>query len=181
MKTKLLFIVLATLLSLAACDKDNTPLLDNPPTLSYFKGFVNDKYTVFEQKVWYDTSIDMRSITTLEGSILQCHWYMVIPMENKDTVEISTTLSPLQIGRYKLTPVKDYGDFYSEIRGYLSSTKGQYRLSQHNPFLVTIEAIDYRKERPDITGYMEGVLYNKDNPKDSIVLKDINFRVIPHY
>lgn len=63
---------------------------------------------------------------------------------------------------------------------YSSKGKKCYRLSQQSPFHIRISIIDTSGIAPGITGTMEGTLFNKDNPKDSLEIKDVRFRVNSH-
>lgn len=101
-----------------ACDKDDIQP-DNRPVLSYFDGYINDEHVVYEQRIDWENNIWVSNITSQGGKILSYYWSMTFPMENGDTLSIGTRLSPLDFIPYVLAPVQDYGDFYSETKGYI--------------------------------------------------------------
>lgn len=171
-----LAVLTVALFSFAACDKDDSQP-DTRPVYSYFRGYVNDEKIVYEQRGW-ESQIVITSKTSLNLKILSYAWYMGLHID-KDTLSIYSKLSPLEIGQYILTPVKDYNDFYSEVVAYWRTPEGkkEYIISEEKPIVVLIENVDRSKADPEVTGYMSGVLFNKDNPNDSLKLKDIAFRV----
>lgn len=84
-------------------------------------------------------------------------------------------------GKYDMTPVTNYDEFRSEAT--ILGTNVKYKPSKA-PFEVTIDSILAYKDDPNIdwgfpriTGTMKGIMYNTENPKDSIEFKDIKFRV----
>jgi hypothetical protein len=169
--------------SLTACDKeDNLP--DNRPVMSYFRGTVNDEPVIYEQRDWWDTKIWNYSITTPglnPDSVLHDSWSMELFIGPADTLYISPTLSPLHTGVYDITPVKDYGVMYSDIKAYIHNPKGEayYKLAGQNTFRIRVDSTYMYATIPRIIGSMEGVLHNVDNPEDSLKI-NATFRVQNH-
>lgn len=175
------YVLLLCLLLLPACSKDDVQT-DNRPVLSYFSGYISDEQTTYEQKDVWDHAFYMSSCISIGSEIMSITWRMILEKENKDSIYIRTTLAPLKLALYELTPLKDqyYEDFYSEINVFLynSADKKEYIVSEHKPFHISIISIDRTGISPGVTGVLEGTLYNKVNPKDSIVFKDARFRLI---
>lgn len=174
-------ILITVIISFTACSKDDVQT-ENRPVLSYFSGYISDEQTTYEQKDVWDDAFFMSTCTTGESEIKSFTWRMILVKENKDSIYIRTTLAPLNLALYELTPLKDqdYEDFHSEINVFLynSAVEKKYIASEHNPFQISIISIDRSGVSPGVTGVLEGTLYNTVNPKDSIVFKDARFRLI---
>lgn len=171
------------ILCLSGCSRDEDISIDTRPLLSYFKGIVNDESILYEQRDRWDNKIWCSSVTKFGGKIIRVGWYMNLLNQSNDTIKINIALFPVRKGLYEIVPPIDYDNSYSEIEIRYATYKGQnvrYRPSEQSPFQVYINNIDDSYDSPIITGRMNGILYNRENPKDSIEIKEASFRIQDH-
>lgn len=185
MKRHFILSLLTFIFCLLGCNKEeDTSIIDTRPVLSYFKGIVNDELINYEQRDKYEHKIWNGSLSLNGDSIISYSWGMGFYDNNNDTLSILVTLYPFQKGLCQIAPIKGNDLYYPELKVYYYTPKGRsyYKPIERTPFHLYIDDIDiYNKvESPIVTGRMEGVVYKWDNPKDSIVFKEVSFRVQNH-
>lgn len=172
------------LLMFVSCDKSNEPEL--PPKSKediwywgYFKGTINgDSVSVENQQ--YD-----RKVNSVRSSFYFTGDWEVVP----DSVNIMRTLicyndnSELRITLHDLTPGERYlslsvamewYDSWIKVEVYSGPTKERtvYIPNEENPFRVEIADVLWLSvAEPIIEVKLDGVLYNRDNPNDTMVVK----------
>lgn len=178
---------LALSFAFSSCSNDDEAEI---PTLSYFKGTINGKYINIEQKSLQDLTINHDFSISLEDSIASYGFGIYIPQGSVDSrkMSINILLSPLSCKLYEIGPTYDLSRPDTRITLYpggATSAEGdpKYRPTK-TPFKIEIDTMITHKDNPDIlwsspriSGRMEGILYNIHNPQDSIVFKDVKFRV----
>jgi hypothetical protein len=148
-----------------------TPIANNDWKWGYFRGAIDGKlYNLIDREVG--------SVGMIVDSV-RLHQRTAV-IDYSDTHRLSVTLSELHNGkRYLLPTVRDTTtDFRSAIALSVFNEpskltyKHRYRPSNKNPFFVEILSVTWRPDIiPIIEAKLDGVLYNTENPNDSIIIK----------
>lgn len=178
-----LAIILWAWFSLGSCSEEHVPMVEEPlPVYSYFRGYINDEYICIEQNTAYDKRIDYTSTLGLKGKILTYGWRMIFIDDYnasfKHAPSLSVQLAPLALGRYNIKGAR-FHNIESAIA--LATDKNQYVPNPSHPFKISlgklVETPPYGGA-PFIAGAMEGILYNRDNPTDSLIIRDATFCLV---
>lgn len=186
----------ATLLAvLLACfnacdnDTDEAPLPGALPyTKSYFVGLMNDSLISIKQDSYYDFRIDPLLYVPQDPyyqSMEVNGWLIKFAADYHDEPWAAMYLQwgPIKAGTFEITSQRIFDADTSERVPYieLSTKSATYICSPDHPFLLQVDDVDYENASlpsfPIVTGRMEGTLYNKDTPKDSVTFKDVEFRL----
>ena len=176
--------MLLTCLFISSCIEDNAPTVEEPlPVYSYFRGYLNDEYVCIEQNVAHDKRIDYTSTLTWKGDTFLAYSWRVIFIDDyhksfKNAPSLSMQLSPLVLGRYDI----EGGRFYNtESAIAFNTVEKEYIPKSNRPFKVSLGKLITTSpygHAPYIAGAMEGILYNQDNPMDSLVILDATFCLV---
>lgn len=175
------------LLSLMACEND---VIEEAPKkipldLGYFKGSVNDLPVSVEntpggsrQSGW--RYIDRGGYVEVGAELKASYWTIPIFAVRGSLGDyfLKILLLPLKEGEFLIDRDFHSGiELYSTIRVVNSMSKQVY-VPLKAPFKVQVDSIRFRDSfSPYIEGKMEGVLYNKEDLNDSIVIKDVTFGI----
>lgn len=172
------------MLILSSCNEDEAPVpKDDSWYWGYFEGEINGDIISLKNKDYNGP------VKTGRRGIFNISEWNVIP----DSVNIMGTLinyndsSELRITLYDLTPSERYltlsiNEHFDEnwisATVFSSSSKNEiesyYVPSKENPFRVEIADVLWVSQRePIIEVKLDGVLYNKENHKDAIVIKGV--------
>lgn len=178
--SQICFLVLS--LSLSSCNNDeSTPAL---PTFGYFEGMINNKYIKLEEKSQNDMILFNDYSVSNEDSVASYGVAINIPKENTGDKKMSIYiyLSPLSRQLYEIGPTYDIDLPFTRIELHTDSDT-EYKPNK-TPFKINIDTIVSHKDDPKImsrspriSGRMEGVMYNTQSPQDSIIFKNVKFRV----
>ncbi len=170
---------------LTSCNSEEEATLLKPSKedwyWGYFKGEINGNKISLENEYY------KRPIRTGRIGIFKTIEWAVIP----DSINIMGTLinyndsSQLRVTLYDLTPSKRYLDLFIDesyedswvnVTLYTDASKEKekaiYIPNKENPVRVEITDVIWASKRePVIEVKLDGVLYNKDNPKDTMVIK----------
>lgn len=174
------FISILLLMSFTACsDDDDFERVETPWNFGYFKGDLNDKPISIENTDYdlliHDSIYILKYIkadgTTLDEPEEQFGFSVLVFGE--DEPELGIFLAPLKKRKYEIK-----GDYHAPDSSMFSiqSDKVKY-FPIKEPVKLEITDIRYPEPGriPIIEGKMEGVLYNLNNPQDSIIFKNITF------
>lgn len=176
--------ILLACFSISSCSEDNAPTVEEPlPVYSYFRGCINDEYVCVEQNTVHDKRIDYLSTLRSGENILSYRWFVIFIDDYhksfKNAPSLSIQLAPLELGRYNIKGARFYNDTESAIS--FGRDGKRYVPNSNHPFKVRlngmIKSSPYSTD-PLIQGTMEGVLYNQDNPTDSLVIRDATFCLV---
>lgn len=174
------FISILLLVSFAACsDDDDFERAETPWNFGYFKGELNNKPISIVNSD-YDRlihgSIYIESYIKADGTILdepEERFGFSVMIFGEGEPELGLSFIPLNKGKYEIK-----GDYHTSDSSMISiqSDKVKYYPIKEP---VKLEITDIRYPAPGhipiIEGKMEGVLYNLNNPQDSIIFKNITF------
>lgn len=174
------FISILLLVSFAACsDDDDFERAETPLNFGFFKGELNNKPISIENSD-YEHLIHGRiyilNYRKADGTILdepEERFGFSVMVFGEGEPELGLNFTPLKIGKYEMK-----GDCQPSDSSMISiqSDKVKY-FPIKEPVKLEITDIRYPEpgRAPIIEGKMEGVLYNLNNPQDSIVFKNITF------
>lgn len=174
------FISILLLVSFVACsDDDDFERVETPLNFGYFKGDLNNKPISIENTE-YDRLIHGRvyilNYIKADGTILdepEEHFGFSVMIFGEGEPELGVSLSPIKKGKYDIK-----GDYHFSDSCMISVQSDEVKYFPiKEP--VKLEITDIRYPAPGrvpiIEGKMEGVLYNLNNPEDSIIFKNITF------
>lgn len=173
------YIFLLFLLFFTSCENE-APV---KTVYSYFRGDIDGQKVCVEQSSAHD--IRFCTVTTSEyrgGEQVVYGWVMHLSEScdaYKEPPLFSIQLAPLHEGEYDIS--KGHAREYESCLSFVSG-KGRYVPMPEKPFklsVVTIVRATPRTDTPYVRGTMEGVLYNEKNPRDSVVVCEAVFRLVP--
>lgn len=177
-------IILLVCFSISSCSEDNVPTVEEPlPVYSYFRGYFNDEYVCIEQNVAHDKRIDWTSTVTQGGKLLAYSWRVIFIDDYhksfKNAPILSMQLDTLVAGKRYYIEGPHFDDIESAV-GF--GTDGKFYAPKPNrPFKVSLGKLITTSpygHAPYIAGAMEGILYNRDNSMDSLVIRDATFCLV---
>lgn len=184
--TSLLTIGIATLFALSACDKEEG--ISTPDPFSDQFGYIYGKLNGEEFSLCNGTKdgtqyISGHSIYTREPELAYSKYIPIVPAPAslETFLGFSICIYPLEIGVQEITyPSK--GIFHNYIAFYNKhdNTRTDY-FPLKKPIQLQIDRIDHIDNNPYNTPFIEGeingILYNKENPNDSIIVEGVKFGV----
>ena len=184
----LFFFLSVFLFAFSACSEDDTPLEEPQPVFSYFRGYIDDKYMEIEQGSVMDSRIHLDQVSYIGDSITRCCWHINFAQdfrnyeERKNAPTLSIQLAPLRLSDNYITSDVFDNEAAIEYHSRDNINNITYTPKPDRPFYIYINGI-FNMTRlahdPVIWGTMEGTLYNPEDPKDSIVIHDVEFRRSP--
>lgn len=174
--------LLFTLSILISCDNNDVPQLPESKEDTWFWGYF--KGTIDEEEISFENEQFNRKVNSIPSAYYFFGDWEVLP----DSINIMNTLicyndsSELGITLYDLTPGERYltlsgatywYESYIKATIYVGPTrlKTDYIPNEENPFRVEItDVIWLSLAEPLIEVKLDGVLYNKDNPDDTLVI-----------
>lgn len=177
--------MLLACLSISSCSEEYVPNVEEPlPVYSYFRGYLNDEYVCIEQNVAYDKRIDWTSTVTQGGKLLAYRWHIIFIEDYhksfKDSPILSMQLDSLVSGKRYYIERAHFDGIESAI-GFWGTDGKFYAPKPNRPFKVSLGKLITTSpygHAPYIAGAMEGILYNRDNPMDSLVIRDATFCLV---
>lgn len=171
-------------LSISSCSEEYVPTVEEPlPVYSYFRGYLNDEYVCIEQNVAHDKRIDWSSTVTQGGKLLTYRWHVFFIDDYHKSFKgapiLSIQLDSLVSGRRYYIE----GAHFDDIESAISFTMDEkfYTPKLDRPFKVSLGKLITTPPyggAPLIAGAMEGILYNRDNPTDSLIIRDATFCLV---
>lgn len=174
------FISILLLMSFTACsDDDDFERVETPWNFGYFKGDLNDEPISIENTDYghlIHGRIYILNYIKADGTILdepEERFGFSVMVFGEGEPELGLNFTPLKIGKYEIK-----GDYHPSDSSMISiqSDKVKY-FPIKEPVKLEITDIRYPEpgRAPIIEGKMDGVLYNLNNPQDSIIFKNITF------
>ena len=170
-------------LSFVSCDKDEDVSFEETPYyLGYFEGIVDDQDMSIINQSGYGCVIDHGNFweetsTNMSGF----HWEIPLKVNISDYSYplLKISLIPLREGEYMIDKGKLLNE---EVESTVRITKDDAKIVYHplkSSFKIQVDSIRFHEGSgtPYIEGKMEGILYNIDNLKDSVVIKDAIFGI----
>jgi hypothetical protein len=173
-----LLVVYLVCASFVACSDDPNAYLD------YVNGKINGEYFSIDNSEQIDEvirAIFVRHFDLETPIALDTLTGIDINVPAPISKVIYVQLSHLKTGTF--FPEKtdsSMANIYETLVGRLAPLEISYAQNDNNPVRIDVTRVEYREEWldvPVIEGNINGIFYNKTNPKDSIVLEDVAFGV----
>lgn len=158
-----------------ACEKEEEVIVDESPKHSYFIGKINDN-PVNVAPAARGEEILITSITKYQGKTIGYNF--AVSLKDYGYGQLLAHLAPiLCTGVHDISPVDALG--YDPFVPYVALKIGNTTYQPYKkPFRIIITTLDEEGwSLPCIIGEMNGTLYNPKNMNDSIVFKNIRYRI----